>query len=431
VATTQATVHELTRAGLGEIDPEIARLLGKELERQRGQIELIASENFTWPSVLEAVGSVPTNKYAEGYPGRRYYGGCEVIDEIEQLAIDRAKELFGAEHANVQPHAGAQTNMAVYMAALQPGDTILSLELAHGGHLTHGLKVNFSGKLYTIAHYGVSRETNVVDYDEVLEKARDAKPSLIVCGGSAYPRTVDTAKFREIADDVGALLLCDMAHFAGLVAAGLHPNPVEHCDFVTSTTHKTLAGPRSGFVLCRAEYAQAVDRAIFPGMQGGPLEHTIAAKAACFKIAATDAFRDYQAQVRRNADTLSETLIDGGLDVLTGGTDTHLLQLDLRRTEWTGKAAEERLHDVKLTVNRNTVPFDERPPTVASGVRIGTPAATMRGMDEHSFREIGQVIVEALGDSPDLAGLRGRVEKLCDEHPLYAGFRGWTTYVTQ
>jgi len=380
---------------------------------------------------LEAIGSTPTNKYAEGYPGKRYYGGCEVVDEIEQLAIDRAKELFGAEHANVQPHAGAPTNMAVYLAALQPGDTILSLELAHGGHLTHGLKVNFSGKLYTIAHYGVSRETNVVDYDDVLAKARAAKPRLIVCGGSAYPRTVDTAKFREIADDVGALLLCDMAHFAGLVAAGLHPNPVEHCDFVTSTTHKTLAGPRSGFILCRAEHAQAVDRAIFPGLQGGPLEHTIAAKAACFKIAGTDAFRDYQGQVRRNADTLSETLIEGGLDVLTGGTDTHLLQLDLRRTEWTGKAAEERMHDVKLTVNRNTVPFDERPPTVASGVRIGTPAATMRGMDEDSFREIGRVIVDALADSPDVAALRGRVEKLCDDHPLYPGFRGWTTYVTQ
>jgi glycine hydroxymethyltransferase len=427
----EQTFQQLTTAGLDQVDPEIAELLGRELERQRGQIELIASENFTWPAVLEAIGSTPTNKYAEGYPGKRYYGGCEIVDQIEQLAIDRAKELFGADHANVQPHAGAQTNMAVYMAALQPGDTILSLELAHGGHLTHGLRVNFSGKLYTIVHYGVSRETNVVDYDEVLEQAREAKPRLIVCGGSAYPRTVDTAKFREIADDVGALLLCDMAHFAGLVAAGLHPNPVEHCDFVTSTTHKTLAGPRSGFILCREEHAVSVDRAVFPGMQGGPLEHTIAAKAACLKIAATDAFRDYQKQIRRNADTLSETLIEGGLDVLTGGTDTHLLQLDLRRTEWTGKAAEERLHDVKLTVNRNTVPFDERPPTVASGVRIGTPAATMRGMDEESFREIGRVIVEALGDSPDLAALRTRVEKLCDDHPLYAGFRGWTTYVTQ
>src|SRR6187455_2457065 len=308
MAVAQQSLEQLRGAGLGDVDPEIAELLGRELDRQRGQIELIASENFTWPSVLEAVGSVPTNKYAEGYPGKRYYGGCEVVDEIEQLAIDRAKELFGADHANVQPHAGAQTNMAVYMAALQPGDTILSLELAHGGHLTHGLKVNFSGKLYAIAHYGVSRETNVVDYDEVLELAREARPRLIVCGGSDYPRTVDTAKFREIADDVGALLLCDMAHFAGLVAAGLHPNPMEHCDFVTSTTHKTLAGPRSGFVLCREEHAQAVDRAVFPGMQGGPLNHVIAAKAACFKIAGTEAFRSYQEQVRANADVLAETV---------------------------------------------------------------------------------------------------------------------------
>jgi glycine hydroxymethyltransferase len=378
--------------------------------------------------VLEAIGSTPTNKYAEGYPGKRYYGGCEVIDEIEQLAIDRARELFGADHANVQPHAGAQTNMAVYMAALQRGDAILSLELSHGGHLTHGLKVNFSGRLYNIAHYGVSRTTNVVDYDEVLARARDAKPRLIVCGGSAYPRTVDTAKFREIADDVGALLLCDMAHFAGLVAAGLHPNPVEHADFVTSTTHKTLAGPRSGFILCREEHAQAVDRAVFPGMQGGPLEHTIAAKAACFRIAGTEAFRDYQRQVRTNADTLAETLIEGGLDVLTGGTDTHLLQLDLRSTSWTGKDAEERLDEVKLTVNRNTVPFDDRPPTVASGVRIGTPAATMRGFDEEDFREVGRIIVEALGDGADVNALRSRAEALCAKRPLYSGFRGWTTY---
>jgi glycine hydroxymethyltransferase len=430
MAVAQQTFEQLTTAGLDQVDPEIAELLGRELERQRGQIELIASENFTWPSVFEAIGSTPTNKYAEGYPGKRYYGGCEVVDEIEQLAIDRAKELFSADHANVQPHAGAQTNMAVYMAALQPGDTILSLELSHGGHLTHGLKVNFSGKLYTIAHYGVSRETNVVDYDDVLEKARECHPRLIVCGGSAYPRLVDTAKFREIADDVGALLLCDMAHFAGLVAAGLHPNPVEDCDFVTSTTHKTLAGPRSGFILCRQEHAQSVDRAIFPGLQGGPLEHTIAAKAACFKIAGTEAFRDYQGQIRRNADMLADTLMEGGLDVLTGGTDTHLLQLDLRSTDWTGKDAEERLHDVKLTVNRNTVPFDERPPTVASGVRIGTPAATMRGMDEDDFREIGQIIVEALGESPKIEALAARTQALCAKHPLYPGFRGWTTYVT-
>jgi glycine hydroxymethyltransferase len=424
----QETFHHLVTAGLTEVDPEIAELLGKELERQRGQVELIASENFTWPSIFEAVGSVPTNKYAEGYPGKRYYGGCEVVDEIERAAIERAKELFGAEHANVQPHAGAQTNMAVYMAALKPGDTILSLELAHGGHLTHGLKVNFSGRLYTIVHYGVSRETNVVDYDEVLRLAKEHRPKLIVCGGSAYPRTVETWEFRKIADEVDALLLCDMAHFAGLVAAGLHPNPVKDCDFVTSTTHKTLAGPRAGFILCRAEHATAVDRAVFPGIQGGPLMHTIAAKATCFKIAQTEAFRDYQRQVRANADTLCETLIDGGLEVLTGGTDTHLLQLDLRRTEWTGKAAEERLAEVKLTVNRNTVPFDERPPTVASGVRIGTPAATMRGFDEEDFREVGQIMVGALADDADLSPLVARTDALCAKRPLYPGFRGFTTY---
>jgi glycine hydroxymethyltransferase len=429
MAVAHETFQHLTTAGLAEVDPQIAELLGRELERQRGQIELIASENFTWPSIFEAVGSVPTNKYAEGYPGRRYYGGCEIVDEIEQTAIDRAKELFGAGHANVQPHAGAQTNMAVYMAALQPGDTILSLELAHGGHLTHGLKVNFSGRLYTIVHYGVSRETNLVDYDEVLRLAKENRPKLIVCGGSAYPRTVETWEFRKIADEVGALLLCDMAHYAGLVAAGLHPNPVDDCDFVTSTTHKTLAGPRSGFILCREEHAQAVDRAVFPGIQGGPLEHTIAAKATCFKIAMTDAFRDYQRQVRANADVLCETLIEGGLDVLTGGTDTHLLQLDLRSTEWTGKAAEERLDEVKLTVNRNTVPFDERPPTVASGVRIGTPAATMRGFAEEDFREVGRIIVEALNQDADLNGPRSRAEALCTKHPLYPGFRGFTTYV--
>src|SRR5436309_10948146 len=347
MAVAQETIDHLRTAGLADVDPEIAALLEREADRQRGQIELIASENFTWPSILEAIGSTPTNKYAEGYPGKRYYGGCEVVDEIEQTAIDRVKELFAAEHANVQPHAGAQTNMAVYFAVCQPGDTILSLELAHGGHLTHGLKVNFSGRLYTIAHYGVSPETSVVEYDEVLALAKEHSPRLIVCGGSAYPRTVEAERFREIADEVGAYLLCDMAHFAGLVAAGLHPNPVPHCDFVTSTAHKTLAGPRSGFILCREEHAQAVDRAVFPGMQGGPLVHTIAAKATCFRIAATEAFREYQQQVRANADTLATTLQEGGLDVLTGGTDTHLLQVDLRSTDWTGKDAEERLAGVK------------------------------------------------------------------------------------
>jgi glycine hydroxymethyltransferase len=430
VPVAQETFQQLTTAGLAEVDPEIAGLLGKELERQRGQIELIASENFTWPSVLEAVGSVPTNKYAEGYPGRRYYGGCEVVDEIEQLAIDRAKELFGAEHANVQPHAGAQTNTAVYAAVLEPGDTFLGLRLDHGGHLTHGHKVNFSGRLYNVVSYGVSRETMLVDYDEVLRIAKEARPKLIVCGASAYPRTVETNRFREIADEVGALLLCDMAHFAGLVAAGLQPNPVEHCDFVTSTTHKTLAGPRAGFILCREEHAQAVDKAVFPGMQGGPLEHTIAAKATCFKIAMTDAFRDYQAQIRRNADVLAETLQAGGLDILTGGTDTHLILIDLRDSEWTGKDAELRLEEVRITVNRNTVPFDERPPTIASGFRLGTPAMTMRGFDEDDFREVGRIIVDALAASPDLEGLRGRVDALCAKRPLYPGFRGYTTYLT-
>ncbi len=428
MSVAQETFQHLTTAGLAEVDPDVARLLGQELERQRGQIELIASENFTWPSVLEAVGSVPTNKYAEGYPGRRYYGGCEVVDEIEQLAIDRVKELFGAEHANVQPHAGAQTNMAVYMAALQPGDTLMGLRLDHGGHLTHGLKVNFSGRLYTIVSYGVSRETMTVDYDEVLALAKEHRPKLIVCGGSAYPRTVEADRFRAIADEVGALLLCDMAHFAGLVAAGLHPNPVPYCDFVTSTTHKTLSGPRSGFVLCKEEHAQAVDRAVFPGMQGGPLEHTIAAKAACFKIAASEPFREYQTQVRRNADALAGALMQGGLDILTGGTDTHLMQIDLRSSEWTGKDAQERLEEVGITTNRNTVPFDERPPMIASGVRVGTPAVTMRGFDEADVREVAAMMVDALVAQPDLDGIRARVRALCEKRPLYPGFRGWPGY---
>jgi glycine hydroxymethyltransferase len=428
MAIAQQTFEQLKSAGLAEIDPEIAELLGRELDRQRGQIELIASENFTWPSVLEAAGSVPTNKYAEGYPGKRYYGGCEVVDEIEELARGRARELFGAEHANVQPHAGAQANMAVYFAVLNPGDRVLGLSLDHGGHLTHGLKVNFSGKLYEFHHYGVSRETMLVDYDELLAQAKEVRPKLIVCGGSAYPRTVETEKFRAIADEVGAMLMCDMAHFSGLVAAGIHPSPVPHCDFVTSTTHKTLAGPRAGFVLCREEYASKVDRALFPGMQGGPLMHIIAAKAACFKIAMTDAFADYQRQVRANADTLASSLIGGGFDILTGGTDTHLVQLDLRATEWTGLAAQERLEECRLTANRNTVPFDERPPMVASGVRLGTPAATMRGFDESDFAEVASIIVDALQEGADVDALRARALSLCDKRPLYPGFRGYTSY---
>ena len=305
---------------------------------------------------------------------------------------------------------------------------MLALRLDHGGHLTHGLKVNFSGRLYNVVHYGVSRETMTVDYDEVQALAREARPKLIVCGGSAYPRTVEAERFREIADEVGALLLCDMAHFAGLVAAGLHPNPVPHCDFVTSTTHKTLAGPRSGFILCREEHATAVDRAVFPGMQGGPLLHTIAAKATCFEIAASEPFREYQAQIRANADALAAALTDGGLDILTGGTDTHLMQIDLRASEWTGKDAQERLEEVGITTNRNTVPFDERPPMIASGVRVGTPAVTMRGFDETDVREVARMIVDALSEQPDLDDVRSRVHALCERRPLYPGFRGWPAY---
>ena len=422
------SLDEFRSAGLSEVDPDIASLLGRELERQRGTIELIASENFTWPGVLEAMGSTPTNKYAEGYPGKRYYGGCEVVDEIEQLAIDRVKALFGAEHANVQAHAGAMTNTAVYLACLQPGDTILSLSLAHGGHLSHGLKVNISGKLYDIVSYGVSRETFRIDFDEVRALALEHKPKLIICGGSAYPRIVEADRFREIADEVGALLLCDMAHFAGLVAAGLHPNPVPYCDFVTSTTHKTLAGPRAGFILCKAEHAQAVDRGIFPGLQGGPLLHTIAAKATCFKIAASEPFKAYQRQVRANADRLAAELVAHGLDIITGGTDTHLLLVDLRSTDWTGKDAEDRLHEVGVTVNKNGIPFDERPPTVTSGLRLGSPAVTMRGFEEEDMSEIASIICSALDKSADIAVLSARSAALCEKHPLYPGFRGYCSY---
>ncbi len=428
MATVQLQLDDLRTAGLADVDPEVAALLDRELERQRGEIELIASENFTWPSIMEAVGSVPTNKYSEGYPGRRYYGGCEVIDEIELLAIERAKALFGAGHANVQPHAGSQANMAVYFATLAPGDTILALELTHGGHLTHGHRVNFSGRLYKVVHYGVSRETNLVDYDQVRALAKKHHPKLIVCGASAYPRTVEAWRFREIADEVGALLLCDMAHFAGLVAAGIHPSPVEHCDFVTSTTHKTLAGPRSAFVLCREEHAQALDKAVFPGMQGGPLNHAIAAKAACFRIAASEPFRAYQESVRANADALAAGLQERGVDVLTGGTDTHLVLVDLRRTEWSGKDAEERLAEVAITVNRNTVPFDERPPTVASGFRLGTPAMTMRGFDEADFREVASIIAGALSGDADLSALAARSAALLERRPLYPGLAAFPSF---
>ncbi|MCC6222260.1 MAG: serine hydroxymethyltransferase [Thermoleophilia bacterium] len=425
---TTGTFELLRTAGLAEVDPEVAGLIERELERQRSHIELIASENFTWPSVLEAVGSVPTNTYAEGYPGARYYGGCEVVDEIELLAIERAKALFGAGHANVQPNAGSATNMAVYHACLEPGDPILAMRLDHGGHLTHGSKVNFSGRNYAVTGYGVDRETGRIDFDEVRRLAREQRPKLIVCGGSAYPRAIEADRFREIADEVGALLLCDMAHFAGLVAAGLHPSPVPHCDFVTSTTHKTLAGPRSGFILCREEHGRAIDRAVFPGLQGGPLLHTIAATATCFAIAASDPFRAYAAQIRANADALAESLSAGGLDLLTGGTDTHLVQLDLRRSDWTGKDAEDRLTEIGITANRNTVPYDERPPTVASGVRLGTPAVTMRGFDEEDCREVGAIIADALSRDANRAALRARAAGLCERRPLYPGFRGFPAY---
>jgi glycine hydroxymethyltransferase len=429
VATAEQTFEHLRAAGLDDLDPDVAGLIDRELGRQRDQLELIASENFTWPAVLEAASSVLTNKYAEGYPGKRYYGGCEWVDEIEQLAIDRAKALFGADHANVQPHAGGPANLAAYFAMLEPGDPILGLRLDHGGHLTHGLKVNFSGRLYDVHSYGVRREDSTIDFDEVERLAHQHRPRLIVAGASAYPRVIDAARFRAIADEVGARLMVDMAHFSGLVAAGLHPNPVEHADVVTSTTHKTLAGPRSGLVLSREEHAAAVDKAVFPGLQGGPLCHIVAAKAVCFKLAGTEAFREYQRRILANAKALAATLMDGGQKLLTDGTDNHLLQIDLRPTQWSGRDAEERLHEVAITVNRNTVPFDERPPTIASGVRIGTPAATMRGFTEDDMREVGTIILEALDPAADLGALRRRTGELLAGRPLYSGFpRGYSSY---
>ena len=429
MATAEQTFEHLRASGLDELDPDVAGLIDRELGRQRDQLELIASENFTWPAVLEAAGSVLTNKYAEGYPGKRYYGGCEWVDEIEQLAIDRAKALFGADHANVQPHAGGPANLAAYFAMLEPGDPILGLRLDHGGHLTHGLKVNFSGRLYDVHSYGVRREDSTIDFEEVERLAHQHRPRLIVAGASAYPRVIDAARFREIADEVGARLMVDMAHFSGLVAAGLHPNPVEHADVVTSTTHKTLAGPRAGLVLSREEHAAAVDKAVFPGLQGGPLCHIVAAKAVCFKLADTEAFREYQSRIVANAKALAATLMDGGQKLLTDGTDNHLLQMDLRPTQWTGRDAEERLHEVAITVNRNTVPFDERPPTIASGVRIGTPAATMRGFTEDDMREVGAIILEALDSAADLAALRRRTGELLAGRPLYSGFpHGHSSY---
>jgi glycine hydroxymethyltransferase len=409
-------------APLAEVDPEIYEVLGRELERQRNTLEMIASENFVPQAILEAVGSVLTNKYAEGYPGKRYYGGCDEVDVAEQLAIDRAKELFGAEHANVQPHSGAQANNAVYMALLEPGDTFLGLDLSHGGHLTHGMKINVSGKLYNPVPYHVRREDYRVDMEEVERLAHEHEPKLIVAGWSAYPRQLDFAAFREIADGVGAKLLVDMAHFAGLVAAGEHPDPVEYADFVTTTVHKTLVGPRSGMILCREEYAKKIDSAIFPGQQGGPLMHVIAAKAVAMRIAQSETFRARQRQTIANARALSEGLVAGGVEVLTGGTDVHLVLVDLTSTGLDGQTAEDRLEEVGITVNRNAIPFDERPPMNPSGLRIGTPALTTRGFVEEDMREVARIIVAALGEEfeSEREALLERSRALLERYPLYS-----------
>ncbi len=408
-------------APLADVDPEIAAVLEAELRRQQGTLEMIASENFVPQAVLDAVGSVLTNKYAEGYPGRRYYGGCEEVDVAEQLAIDRAKQLFGAEHANVQAHAGAQANNAAYMALIEPGDTILGMALDHGGHLSHGMKLNVSGKLYRPVAYHVRRDDLRVDMDEVERLAAEHRPKLIVAGWSAYPRQLDFAAFRAIADSVGAKLMVDMAHFAGLVAAGEHPNPVPHADVVTTTIHKTLCGPRSGMILCRSEHAKAVDKAIFPGQQGGPLMHTIAAKAVALKIAASEQFRSRQRQTIANAQALAQGLQSGGIPVLTGGTDVHLVLVDLTPTGLDGQTAEDRLEEVGITVNRNSIPFDERPPMNPSGLRIGTPALTTRGLVEDDMREIAAVIAAALSGDFDSEkdALVERSRSLMDRYPLY------------
>ena len=416
---------------LSSVDPEIAAVLQQELGRQRDYLEMIASENFVPRAVLESAGSVLTNKYAEGYPGRRYYGGCEFVDIAEQLAIDRAKALFGAEYANVQPHSGATANAAVLSAIAEPGDTILGLELAHGGHLTHGMKLNFSGKLYNVASYGVDPKSFLIDMNVVREKALEHKPKVIIAGWSAYPRELDFPAFRAIADEVGAKLWVDMAHFAGLVAAGLHPSPVPHADVVSSTVHKTLAGPRSGFILSRGqELAKKLNSNVFPGQQGGPLMHIIAAKATAFLLAGSEEFRDRQERTVRGAKILAERLMAddakaNGVDVLTGGTDVHLVLADLRDSPLDGKQAEDILHEVAITVNRNAVPFDPRPPMVTSGLRIGTPALATRGFDDTEFTEVADVIAAALQPNPDVAALRSRVKKLADAFPLYPGLESW------
>ncbi|GAA4603654.1 serine hydroxymethyltransferase [Actinoallomurus liliacearum] len=408
---------------LSEVDPDVAAAIADELRRQQSTLEMIASENFAPVGVLEAQGSVMTNKYAEGYPGRRYYGGCEYVDVTEQLAIDRAKELFGADHANVQPHSGAQANIAVYFALLEPGDTILGLDLAHGGHLTHGMRINYSGKMFNVAAYHVGPD-GLVDMEEVARLAQEYRPKMIIAGWSAYPRQLDFAAFRRVADETGALLMVDMAHFAGLVAAGLHPSPVPYADVVTTTTHKTLCGPRGGLILCREEYAKKINSAVFPGTQGGPLEHVIAAKAVALKIAATDEFAERQARTLEGARILAARLLredaaKAGVKVLTGGTDVHLVLVDLVDSEITGRDAEDRLHDIGITVNRNAVPNDPRPPMVTSGLRIGTPALATRGFRADDFAEVADIIALALQPSFDSAALSARVRDLADKHPLY------------
>lgn len=403
-------------------DKDIYNLIEKELKRQQDGIELIASENIVSEAVMEAMGSYLTNKYAEGYPGKRYYGGCHVVDEIEQIAIDRAKELFGAEYANVQPHSGSQANMAVYFSVLEPGDTVLGMDLSHGGHLTHGSPVNFSGRLFNFVSYGVDKETEMIDYENVRKIALENKPKLIVAGASAYSRIIDFAKLREIADEVGALLMVDMAHIAGLVAAGVHPSPVPYCDFVTSTTHKTLRGPRGGLILCKEKYGKLIDKNIFPGMQGGPLMHVIAAKAVCFKEALEPSFKEYGAQVVKNCKRLAEELIKRDFKIVSGGTDNHVFLVDLHNKEVTGKETENLLDRVGITLNKNTVPNETRSPFVTSGVRIGTAAVTTRGFKEEDMVVIAEIIDEAIKNRENeeaLEGLKKKVKALCDKYPLY------------
>ena len=408
---------------LENFDPEIAAIVDEETRRQEYNLEFIASENFVSEAVLDAQGSVLTNKYAEGYPGKRYYGGCEVVDKAEQLAIERAKELFGAEHVNVQPHSGSQANMAVYMAVCQPGDTVLGMNLAHGGHLTHGSPVNFSGKLYNIVPYGLDPETGTIDYDEVERLAKEHKPKLIVVGASAYPRAIDFKAFRRIADEVGAVVMVDMAHIAGLVAAGEHENPVPYAEFVTTTTHKTLRGPRGGMIMCTEEWSKKLNSNIFPGIQGGPLMHVIAAKAVAFKEALSDDFKVYAKQVVKNADALAGALVERGYKLVSGGTDNHLMLVDFTGTEITGKMAEHALEAAGITVNKNAVPFDTRSPFVTSGIRIGTPATTSRGLKEAEMVKVAEWIDRALQnmeDETELAKIKVEVKELCEQFPLYA-----------